>query len=57
MPETENFYSHLNIEDVTDADYARAERICKDFEIKILGEWWLLCSKQHIIVSRFTWEL
>ena len=57
MPETENFYSHLNIEDVTDADYARAERICKDFEIKKLGEWWLLCSKQHIIVSRFTWEL
>ena len=57
MPETENFYSHLNIEDVTDADCARAERICKDFEIKKLGEWWLLCSKQHIIVSRFTWEL
>ena len=39
MPETENFYSHLNIKDVTDADYARAERICKDFEIKKLGEY------------------
>ena len=39
LPETENFYSHLNIEDVTDADYARAERICKDFEIKKLEEY------------------
>ena len=32
------FYSHLNMEDITDADYALAKRICKDFEIKKLGE-------------------
>ena len=29
----EDFYSHLNIEDNTDADYAHAERVCKDFKI------------------------
>ena len=26
------------MEDVTDADYVHAERVCKDFEIKNLGE-------------------
>ena len=34
-PEKEDFYSHLNMENITDADYAHAKRVCKDFEIKI----------------------
>ena len=34
-----NFYSNLNIEDITDADYMHAKRVCKDFEIKHLGEY------------------
>ena len=25
LPETEDFYSHLNMEDITDADYAHAK--------------------------------
>ena len=29
-----DFYSHLNMEDKTDADYIQAKRVCKDFEIK-----------------------
>ena len=33
----EDFYSHLNMEDITDADYAHIKRVCKDFEIKNLG--------------------
>ena len=32
-----DFYSHLNIEDITDADYALTKRVCKDFEIKNVG--------------------
>ena len=28
------FYSNLNLENITDADYMHAKRICKDFEIK-----------------------
>ena len=28
LPEKENFYSHLNMEDITDADYAHAKRVC-----------------------------
>ena len=33
--EKEDFHSHLNMEDSTDADYTQAKRVCKDFEIKI----------------------
>ena len=39
LPEKEDFYSHLNIEDITDSDYTHAQRVCKDFEIKYLGEY------------------
>ena len=39
LPEKEDFYSCLNIEDITDADYAHAKRVCKDFETKVLGEY------------------
>ena len=31
----EKFYSHVNIEEKTNADYTHAERVCKNFEIKI----------------------
>ena len=39
LPDKEDFYSHLNMEDITDTDYMHAERVCKDFEIKRLGEY------------------
>ena len=29
LPEKEGFYSHLNMEDITDADYADAKRVLK----------------------------
>ena len=35
LPEKENFDSHFNMEDITDADYAHTQNICRDFEIKI----------------------
>ena len=38
LPEKEDFCVHLNMEDIIDADYAHANRVCKDFEIKNLGE-------------------
>ena len=37
LPEKEDFYSHLNMEDITDADYTRKKGVCKDFKIKNLG--------------------
>ena len=33
------FYSHLNMEDVTDVDYSNTKRVCKDFEIKDLNDY------------------
>ena len=35
----EEFYSRLNMEDIPDADYTHAKVVCKDFEIKDLGEY------------------
>ena len=35
----EDFYSHLNMEDMTNADYAHTKRVCKNFEIENLGEY------------------
>ena len=34
LPENEKFYSNLNMENITDADYMHSKRVCKDFEIK-----------------------
>ena len=31
LPEKDDFYIHLNIEDSTDADYEHAKRVCQDF--------------------------
>ena len=31
LPEKEDFYSHLSMEDINDADSAHAKRVCKDF--------------------------
>ena len=39
LPEKEDFYNYLNMEDITDADYVHAKRVCKDFEIKNIGEY------------------
>ena len=37
LPQKEDLYSHLNTEDIS--DYAHAKRVCKDFEIKNVGEY------------------
>ena len=34
LPEKEEFYSNLNMEDITDADDMHAKRVSKDFDIK-----------------------
>ena len=39
LPEEEIFYSSLNMEYIADADYMHAKRVCKDFQIKNLGEY------------------
>ena len=46
LPEKEYFNRHLNTEDITDADYAHAKRVCKDFETKRFRRLsWLISPK------------
>ena len=51
LPEKEDFCSHLNMEDVTDADQAHAKRVCNDLERKILGEYHDLYVQSNILLS------
>ena len=39
LPEKEDFCSHLNMKNITVADYVHTKRVYKDFEIKSLGEY------------------
>ena len=39
LPEKEDLCSHVNMEDITDADYTHVKRVCKDFELKNLGQY------------------
>ena len=50
LPEKEEFYSNLNMKDITDADYIHTKRVCKDFEIKNLGEYHDLCLKSETLL-------
>ena len=45
------------MEDITDADYAHARKVCKDFEVKYLGEYHDLCIESNAIASWFIWKL
>ena len=37
--EKEDLYSHLNMEDISDADYRTQKRICMNFKIRNLGHY------------------
>ena len=50
LPEKEKFYSNLNMEDITDADYMHAETVSKDFELKNVGEHHDLYLKSDTLV-------
>ena len=54
MKQKEHFYSHLNMEDIIDADYSHVKRVCKDFEIK--GEYHDLYIESETLVLSDVFE-
>ena len=50
LPEKEDFYNHLNMEDIIDVDYGHTKSVYKDFEIKNLGEYHDLYVPSEILL-------
>ena len=44
------------MEDITDADYMHAKRVCKDFEIKKSGEYYDLYLKNDTLIMADVFE-
>ena len=55
LPE-KDFYSHINMENIIDADYAHAKRVCKYFEMKNLGEYYDLCVQRNRLLLADVFE-
>ena len=56
LPEKEQFYSNLNLENITDADYMHAKIICKDCEIKKSVEYHDLYLKSDVLLLTDVFE-
>ena len=56
LPEKKEFHSNLNMEDITDANYMHAKRVCKDFEIKKLCEYHDLYLKSDTLLLADVFE-
>ena len=49
-PEKEDFYNHLCMADITDANYTHGIGVCKDFEIKDIGEYHNMCIQSDTLL-------
>ena len=56
LPENKDFYSHLNVEDITDADYAHAKRFSKYCEMKDLVEYHDLYVQGDTLLLAYVFE-
>ena len=50
LPSKESFYSELNLENITDQDYAHAQNVWNVFKIKNLGEYHDLCVQSDTLL-------
>ena len=55
LPEKERFYNNLNMEDITDVDYAHATRVCRLWN-KNLGEYHDLYLKSDVLLLADVFE-
>ena len=53
LPPKKAFYSELNLENITDKDYANAKKIWDVFEIKNLGEYHDLHVQSDTLLLRY----
>ena len=56
LPEKQDLYSHLNMEEISDADYAHTKRVCKNFQLKNLGEYHELYVQSHALLLADVFE-
>ena len=49
-------FAYLNMEDATDSDYASAKRVCKDFEMKHLGDYHYLYVESNALLLADVFE-
>ena len=56
LPEKQEFYSNLNIEEITDTDYMYINIACKDYEIKHLSEYRDLYIKSDTLLLAEVFE-
>ena len=56
LPEKEDFYSNLDMEEITDADFKHAKNVWKDFKIKNLGEYHDLHVQNDILLLADVFE-
>ena len=56
LPKRENFYSTLNMEDITDVDYRHAKRVFKIFNNKDIGEYHDLYVQSNILLLSDVFE-
>ena len=56
LSQKENFYSHWNMKDITDADYVHAKTVCKDFGIKNLGKYHDFHVQSHTLMLADVFE-
>ena len=56
LPEKEKYYSNLSMEDITEAHYKVGKRICKDVEIKNLGEYHDLYLRSDVLLLANVFE-
>ena len=56
LPEKEEFYGNLNIENITNEDYMHVKRACKVFETKHSGEYHDLYPKSDTLLMADVWR-
>ena len=56
LPDKEAFYSKLNLEDITDKDYAHAQKVFKELKLKNLGDYHDLCAQSDTLLLTDTFE-